>query len=144
MQTLYDLAVGDRVVMLSSNDRHRRDPDYEPPQAVVVKVGRTRLHVVPVASLALYERSVAEGKQGTGYPLCQFMLEDGTEAGDYSFSRVRTLEQYDDDRLRVSLVDHLRAAGVTFGFGDSSLTTQQLAAILAIVRPDDEGEADPS
>lgn len=140
MQTLTDLAVGDRVVLRDVNERHRSrgNPEWEPPIGVVVKIGRTLLHVVPDNRAADYEADPEHMK----YLVTKYRLDGGHATGDFGHHNwVRTPEQHADDMARASLLDHLRVAGVRLDGGpDRKLTTRQLGAILAIVRPDEDDE----
>jgi hypothetical protein len=111
--------VGQEVLIVGHSQRHY---GTEPDKGTVVKVARK---YVTVEQDGPYKSTV------------EFDMETGYARGEYGYNlHCRTLEQYAADQRRDEVKKALREVGVEFRYGTPKLTTDQLAAILAIVTPE--------
>lgn len=113
---LAEVNVGDELILCTGN-RYRGD---EP--VTVSRIGRKFLYVA---------------RRGGSEYRSRFLLDSGLEDSQHGArERLYTQEQYDGVKLRTSLFEQLRQAGIDVRYEvRSTVTTQQLGALLAVMAP---------
>lgn len=114
--------VGQKVYLRDVNENRARDPEFVPPVAEIVKIGRTLVH--------------AEGPYGR---VETFRIEDGRRNDAYEHQRLQTFEEFEEGHQRHAAYRRLADLGVSIKGGD--LSSSLLNRIADLVEEDKE--ADP-